>query len=41
MKFDPEHKEALKLTGSTFGVYSRFRSELQTKQEPVDSKTIF
>jgi len=25
------------LTGSTFGIYSRLRSEIETKQKPVDS----
>ena len=29
------------LTGSTFGIYSRFRSRMQTKQEPVDSLNFF
>ena len=29
------------LTGSTFGIYSRFRPGMQTKQEPVDSLNFF
>jgi len=28
-------KKARALTGSTFGYYSRFRSLMQTKQDPV------
>jgi len=30
-------KKARALTGSTFGIYIRFKSVMQTKQEPVDS----
>jgi len=34
---EPEGKKARNLTGSTFGIYGRFRSGLKTKQELVDS----
>ena len=34
-------KKARALAGSTFGIYSRFRSEMETKQEPVDSLNFF
>jgi len=30
-------KKARALTGPTFGIYSRFRSGMETKQEPVGS----
>jgi len=33
-------KKARALTGSTFAIYSRFRSRMQTKQKPVDSFNI-
>ena len=34
-------QKARALTGSTFGIYSRFRSGLKTKSEPVDSLNFF
>ena len=29
------------LTGSTFGIYSQFRSGMETKQKPVDNLNFF
>jgi len=34
-------KKARALAGSTFGVNGRFRSNIQTKQEAVDSLNLF
>ena len=36
-RYQPDlRQKARALTGSTFGMYSRFRSGMQTKQERVD-----
>jgi len=34
-RYQPERQKARALTGPTFGNYSRFRSVMKTKQEPV------
>ena len=40
-RYLPERQKSRALTGSTFGIYSRFRSGMQTKQYPVDSLNFF
>ena len=40
-RYQQERQKAHALTGSTFGIYSRSRSGLQTKQKPFDSLNFF
>jgi len=40
-RYQQERQKAHALTGLTFGIYSRSRSGLQTKQKPFDSLNFF